>query len=124
MNFSVEEQSTVKKKITIEVPQEDVTRELDKAFKELKKNAKVKGFRPGKAPRSVLERLYGKDVKADVSSRLIQDSFIEVLKESEMNVVGMPEIDPPELKADEGYTFVATVEVNPELEDSILMGFN
>ena len=116
MNFSVEDQSTVKKKLTIEVPQEDVKRELDKAFNELKKNAKVKGFRPGKAPRSVLERLYGKDVKADVSSRLIQDSFIEVLKESEMNVVGMPEIDPPELKADEAYSFVATVEVNPELE--------
>jgi len=116
MNFSVEDQSTVKKKLTIEVPQEDVTRELDNAYKELKKNAKVKGFRPGKTPRSVLERLYGKDVRADVSSRLIQDSFIEVLKESEMNVVGMPEIDPPELKAGEGYTFVATVEVNPELE--------
>jgi trigger factor len=123
MNFSVEDQSAVKKKLTIEVPQEDVTRELDKAYKELKKNAKVKGFRPGKTPRSVLERLYGKDVRADVSSRLIQDSFIEVLKESEMNVVGMPDIDPPELKAGEAFTFVATVEVNPELEDYTIDGF-
>jgi trigger factor len=123
MNFSVEDQSAVKKKLTIEVPQEDVTRELDKAYKELKKNAKVKGFRPGKTPRSVLERLYGKDVRADVSSRLIQDSFIEVLKESEMNVVGMPDIDPPELKAGEAFTFVATVEVNPELENYTIDGF-
>jgi trigger factor len=123
MNFSVEDQSAVKKKLTIEVPQEDVTRELDNAYKELKKNAKVKGFRPGKTPRSVLERLYGKDVRADVSSRLIQDSFIEVLKESEMNVVGMPDIDPPELKAGEAFTFFATVEVNPELEDFNIDGF-
>ncbi|MEE4601514.1 MAG: trigger factor, partial [Desulfobacteraceae bacterium] len=123
MNFSVEDQSAVKKKVTIEVPQEDVTRELDNAYKELKKNAKVKGFRPGKTPRSVLERLYGKDVRADVSSRLIQDSFIEVLKESEMNVVGMPDIDPPELKAGEAFTFVATVEVNPELENYKIDGF-
>ena len=123
MNFSVEDQSAVKKKLTIEVPQEDVTRELDNAYKELKKNAKVKGFRPGKTPRSVLERLYGKDVRADVSSRLIQDSFIEVLKESEMNVVGMPDIDPPELKAGEAFTFVATVEVNPELENYKIDGF-
>lgn len=123
MNFSVEDQSAVKKKLTIEVPLEDVTRELDNAYKELKKNAKVKGFRPGKTPRSVLERLYGKDVRADVSSRLIQDSFIEVLKESEMNVVGMPDIDPPELKAGEAFTFVATVEVNPELEDYKIDGF-
>ena len=123
MNFSVEDQSAVKKKLTIEVPLEDVSRELDKAYKELKKNAKVKGFRPGKTPRSVLERLYGKDVRADVSSRLIQDSFIEVLKESEMNVVGMPDIDPPELKAGEAFTFVATVEVNPELENYKIDGF-
>jgi trigger factor len=116
MNFSVEDQSTVKKKLTIEVPKEDVVRELDNAYKELKRNAKVKGFRPGKAPRSVLERMFGKDVRADVSSRLIQDAFIEVLKESEMNVVGTPHIDPPDLKPDDAYTFVATVEVHPELE--------
>jgi trigger factor len=124
MNFSVEDQSTVKKKVTIEVPPEDVTRELDNAYKELKRNAKVKGFRPGKTPRSVLERLYGKDVRADVSSRLIQEAFIEMLKESELNVVGAPEIDPPELKAGEGYTFTATVEVNPELEPFTIDGFN
>jgi len=124
MNFSVEEQSAVKKKVTIEVPPEDVTRELDNAYRELKRNAKVKGFRPGKTPRSVLERLYGKDVRADVSSRLIQEAFIEMLKESEINLVGTPEIDPPELKAGEGYTFTATVEVTPELEPFTIEGFN
>ncbi len=123
MNFSVEDQSPVKKKLTIEVPKEDVVRELDSAYKDLKKNAKVKGFRPGKTPRSVLERMFGKDVRADVSGRLIQESFIEVLQESKMNVVGTPEIDPPELKADEAYSFVATVEVQPELEPFNLDGF-
>jgi trigger factor len=123
MNFSVEDQSAVKKKLTIEVPKEDVVRELDNAYKELKRSAKVKGFRPGKTPRSVLERLYGKDVRADVASRLIQESFVEALKESEMNVVGTPEIDPPDLKADEGYTFTATVEVNPDLAPFNLDGF-
>ena len=123
MNFSVEDQSAVKKKLTIEVAKEDVTRELNNAFKELKKNAKVKGFRPGKTPRSVLERMYGKDVRADVASRLMQDAFIEVLKESEMNLVGAPEIDPPDLKADEAYTFTATVEVQPELASFNIEGF-
>jgi trigger factor len=123
MNFSVEDQSSVKKKLTIEVSKEDVAQELNDAFRELKKNAKVKGFRPGKAPRSVLERLYGKDVRADVTSRLLQNSFFEVLKESELNIVGTPEIDPPELKADEPYTFIATVEVQPELAPYTIEGF-
>jgi len=123
MNFSVEDQSAVKKKLTIEVPQEDVARELDNAYKDLKKNAKVKGFRPGKTPRSVLERMYGKDVRADVASRLMQEAFIEVLQESKMNVVGTPEIDPPELQADQAYTFEATIEVQPELEPFTIDGF-
>ncbi len=123
MNFKVEDQSAVKKKLSIEIPQGDVSRELDNAYKELKKNAKVKGFRPGKTPRNVLERLYGKDVRADVSSRLIQESFLEALKSSELNVVGMPAIDPPELKADAPYVFDAVVEVRPELEKLDIEGF-
>ncbi len=124
MNFKVEEQSAVKKKLIIEIPQEDVTKELDSAYKELKKNAKVKGFRPGKTPRNVLERLYGKEVRADVSSRLIQESFLQVLKESELNVVSMPHIDPPALEADAPYAFTAEVEVRPELQTLTIDGFS
>ncbi len=123
MNFKVEELSAVRKKLSIEIPQADVGRELDNAYRELKKNAKVKGFRPGKTPRNVLERLYGKDVRADVSSRLIQESFIKVLQDSELNVVGMPEIDPPELKADAPYAFDAVIEVKPELQKLDIEGF-
>ena len=124
MNFKVEEQSAVKKKLIIEIPQEDVTKELDSAYKELKKNAKVKGFRPGKTPRNVLERLYGKEVRADVSSRLIQESFLQALKESELNVVSMPNIDPPALEVDAPYAFTAEVEVRPELQPLTIDGFN
>ena len=123
MNFKVEAQSAVKKKLSIEIPQADVAKELDSAYRELKKNAKVKGFRPGKTPRNVLERLYGKEVRADVSSRLIQEAFMEVLKDAELNVVGMPAIDPPELAADAPYAFDAVVEVKPELENLRIEGF-
>ena len=123
MNFKVEAQSAVKKKLSIEIPQADVAKELDGAYRELKKNAKVKGFRPGKTPRNVLERLYGKEVRADVSSRLIQEAFMEVLKDAELNVVGMPAIDPPELAADAPYAFDAVVEVKPELENLEIEGF-
>jgi len=116
MDFKIEDQSAVKKQLKVEIPQEAVTRELDKAFKELGKNAKVKGFRPGKTPRNVLERLYGKDVRHDVASQLIQDSLLEVLQSSKLEPVGSPVIDPPELKAGEGYAYTATIEVRPTLE--------
>jgi trigger factor len=117
MQVTVEDVSSVKKILHIEVPEKIVIRELDNAYKNLKKTAKIKGFRPGKAPRSVLERLYKKDVHGDVSSKLLQDSFVEALKETELNIVGNPKIDPPQLDATGPYKYDATVEVKPEIDD-------
>ncbi len=117
MQVTVEDVSSVKKILHIEVPEKIVIRELDNAYKNLKKNAKVKGFRPGKAPRSVLERLYKKDVHGDVSSKLLQDSFVEALKETELNIIGNPKIEPPQLEEKGPYKYDATVEVKPEIDD-------
>ena len=118
MKVNVEDQSGVKKVLHIEVPAEEVTvRNWTGAYSQLKKNAKIKGFRPGKAPRSVLERLYGKDVKADVSGQLIQKGWIEALKETELKVLGSPKVDPPELVPGSDYAFDAEVEVEPVIDD-------
>jgi trigger factor len=117
MQVTVEDVSSVKKILHIEVPEDDVIRELDNAYNQLKKTAKVKGFRPGKAPRSVLVRLFKKDVHGDVSSKLLQDSFVAALKETELNVIGTPAIDPPPLEEKGPYKYDATVEVKPEIDD-------
>jgi len=117
MKVTIEDQSSVKKVLHIEVPREKVVSELNKAYGELKKTAKIKGFRPGKTPRAVLERMYRKDVHADVSSKLIQEAFIEAIKETDLNIVGPPEVDPPELKDQDAYAFDAKVEVRPEIAD-------
>jgi trigger factor len=117
MQVTVEDLSSVKKMLHIEIPQDEVVRELDTAYQQLKMKAKIKGFRPGKAPRSVLERLFKKDVHADVSSRLIRESFLDAIKKTDLKIVGNPQVDPPELNEKEPYTFDATVEVNPEIED-------
>jgi len=117
MQVTVEDVNSVKKILHIEVPQDEVTRELDDAYKSLKKNAKVKGFRPGKTPRSVLERLYKKDVQADVSSKLIQSSFMDAVKETDLQVVGPPQIEPPDLDAKTPYKYQATIEITPALGD-------
>ncbi len=116
MQVTVEDLSTVKKVLHIEIPEKVVVGELDKAYKDLKKNAKVKGFRPGKTPRTVLERLYKKDVNADVSSKLIQESLIDAIKEAELNIVGRPEIKPPIVDGKGPYKYDATVEIEPEIE--------
>jgi len=117
MPFKVEDISSVKKTLHIEIPQEEVVQELDKAYNQLKKSAKIKGFRPGKVPRAVLERMFKKDVHADVSSRLIQNSFFDAIKQTELKIVGNPELDPPELAADSAYKYEATVEISPDIDD-------
>ena len=124
MKVNVEDVSSVKKTLHIEVPEKEVVQELDNAYLQLKKNAKVKGFRPGKAPRSVLERIYGKDVRADVLSRLIQSSFADAIKETELKIIGSPNLDPPELESKGDYAYDATVEVRPELEDINVKGLS
>ena len=123
MKVTVEDRSSVKKVMHIEVPHEDVVRELDSAYAQLKKTAKLKGFRPGKTPRSVLERVYGKEVKADVCGKLIQSAFMDALKETELKIVGSPQVDPPELDGAKPYIFDAQVEINPELADIEFKGF-
>jgi trigger factor len=117
MKVTKEDLSSVKKVLHIEIPGDEVTRELDNAYKEVKRTAKVNGFRQGKAPRSILERQFGPDVQADVSSRLIQTSFLEAMKETELNIIAKPTIDPPTPVSGQPFKYDATVEIRPEIAD-------
>jgi trigger factor len=117
MQVTVEDVSSVKKTLHIEIPETDVVSELDRAYDELRKKAKIKGFRPGKVPRSVVVRLFKKDVHADVTSKLIQSSFMDALKETDLKIVGTPNVDPPELQATGPYKYDAKVEISPEIAD-------
>jgi len=116
MQITVEDVSSVKKTLHIEIPNETVVSELDAAYNQLKKTAKVKGFRPGKAPRSVLERMYKKDINGDVVSKLLQTALTEAIREKELNIVGQPElVEAPELDPAASFKFTASVELRPEI---------
>ncbi len=117
MQLTVEDVSSVKKVLQVEISEQDVTKEIDNAYKELKKGAKLKGFRPGKAPRNVLEKYYSKDVQANVLSTLIQDSIVEAVQESGLQIIGEPKLDLPDFKENEPLIYKATVEIAPEIGD-------
>ncbi len=117
MQVTIEDVSTVKKILHVEIPNDRVITEIDKAYENLKKTAKLKGFRPGKTPRSVLERFFKKDVHSDVSNKLLQDSFIDVVREKELKIVGDPKIEPPALDEKGPYKYDATIEIKPEIAD-------
>ena len=124
MQVTVEDKSNVTKVLHFEVPHADVARELDQAYNELKKSADIKGFRKGKVPRKVLENKFSKDVHADIAPRLSQESFSKALEDYDLNVVGSPRIDPPELNPETSYKFDITVDVKPEISQVEYEGFD
>lgn len=117
MQVNIEDLSSVKKIMHIEVPQDDVARKLNEAYNDLKKTAKIKGFRQGKTPRSVLERHYKKEVNEDITQKLIQESLTEAIQETGIKPVGMPVLDTPELDEKVAYKYTATIEIAPDIED-------
>ncbi len=114
----------MKKVLSFEIPKETIAKELDNAYRELKKTADIKGFRKGKIPRKVLENRFSGDVHSNITSRLIQDSFVDAVTEHKLHVVGSPEMDPPELDPQSDYAFEVTVEVKPEIEAVEFDGIN
>jgi trigger factor len=117
MKVDIEDVSTVKKIVHVEIPEEEVALELNKAYKTLKNNVKLKGFRPGKAPLSLLEKRFGKEVETDVSGQLIQTSYPEALDKAELRPLGEPVLDRADLKKGQPYKYSATVEVRPPVAD-------
>jgi trigger factor len=124
MQITVKDESPIKKTLHIEIPAETVKKELDGAYQELKKTANIKGFRPGKAPLTVLKRIYKDKVHADVALQLIQNSLSDAVMEHKLTVVGEPVINSSELKEEEPFSYDATVEIKPELPDIDYKGLN
>ncbi len=105
--------------LTVEVEADRVKKAFDKAAKELAKQVQIKGFRPGKAPRRLIEQRFGAGAIAqEALEPSINEYYIEALEESELAPVAFPEIDPESIKFSEedGCSFVATISVRPEFE--------
>lgn len=116
MKVQIEEISGVKRKVQVELPAEMVSEKLEQAYKDVGKSAHLKGFRPGKAPRALLERYFGQHIKEQVSSELIEDSFGKIISEHELRAVGRPAVEEVDLKPGQDMRFTVTVEVIPSID--------
>ncbi len=123
LKVEIENLSEVKRKLKIEVPSTEVTQEVDRAYRELGKRAKVKGFRPGKVPRSVLEMYYRKQIEQEVSDTLVRRSLGEALKDKGLEPINLswPEPVPP-VVAGEDYRYSVELEVSPEFTAEDYLG--
>jgi trigger factor len=123
-SVTLEELSPVRKRLRVEIPAVAVQAELDRAFQALGRQAKLRGFRPGKAPRAVLERTFGAEVRREVLGRLVEQSFHEAIERHGLAVVGTPEIDPEDIAPGDAFRYSATVDVRPAIALGDLGGLN
>src|SRR5216683_2976724 len=118
MNVNIEEPSHLRRKLTIEVEPDEIKRELDKAFNELKRGVVLKGFRPGHAPRNLLERFFGEQVRTEVMQKLVKEYTDKALEEHSLKPVVAPEIvtEETDLAKELALKFSATFDLRPTIE--------
>lgn len=113
---SVESTQGLERRMKVEVPAERVEGEIDKRLKDMGRKARIKGFRPGKAPMKVIRQQYGAQVREDVVSELLRSSWIEAIMERQLRPVGNPRIESHNAVQGEGLSFTAVFEVFPEID--------
>jgi trigger factor len=113
--ITLEDLTPVRKRLRVEIPAEAVSAELDRAFGEVGRHARLRGFRPGKAPRAVVEKMFGDQVRREVLGRLVEESFHHAVSEHKLDVVGTPDIDADTLDMAQGITYSAVIDVRPTI---------
>lgn len=103
-------------KLTIEVDADTVEKSIEKVYQKQKKNITVQGFRKGKAPRYIIEKLYGAGIfLEDAANDMIPQAYEDAVKESELEIVSQPKIEVTQLEKGKSFIFTAEVAVRPEV---------
>ena len=116
MSVQVEKLEKNMAKLTIEVSSEEFENAIAKAYKKNKNKISMPGFRKGKAPRAMIEKMYGKGIfYEDAANSIIPDAYADAAKESELEIVAQPEIDVTQIESGKPFIFTATVALKPEV---------
>lgn len=116
MSATVENISNTKKRLTIEIPVEIIEKEFRASLDNVRQRARIPGFRPGKAPESMIEKKFGNDIKADIIDRLVPEYYSKALKDAELVPVTLPKFESNlDIKKHEPLAFSLTVEVRPDV---------
>jgi trigger factor len=115
MQVSVENIGKLERRMQVQVPAQRVTQEIASRLKELSRTARLKGFRPGKAPLTVIRQQFGQQVHREVIGELLQTSFSEAVTQNQLSPAGNPRIEPQSVAEGQDLTYVATFEVLPEV---------
>lgn len=109
-------ESPVRHRLEVQLGAARVRKAFDRAYRDLGRRVRVKGFRPGKVPRSVLERLYGASVAEEIEQVLVRETLGDAIEQAGLEPVATPSIDASPPSPDADYAYVAHVETKPPIE--------
>jgi trigger factor len=115
MQVNVQRLSPVLVEFDVQIGVAKVTTELEKAYSQVARTARVRGFRPGKAPRKVLTHLYGARIAADVAQKLVDETFPQAVTDQKLQPVTSPAVEAQGVEENKPFSYKARVEVLPEI---------
>lgn len=124
MQVSVESTSTLERKMTVQVPAEEVSAEVESRLKKFSKTVRLDGFRKGKVPVAIVRKRFGGQVHREVLGDLIESSYRDALMDQKLNPAGQPSIEPASMEQGKDLEYVATFEVFPEVSIKQLDGLS
>jgi trigger factor len=122
MKVQIENTGPFGKKIFFEIPSDVVSQQVETTYRALNRNVKLKGFRPGKVPRSILERHYKNQVENEVISKLIEDSYEKAVAEHQLYPVSPPTLIDRTFEMGKDFTYTLSIEVKPEISVEEYLG--
>jgi len=123
MKVEITDVNSTRKEMKVVVPKEEVISVTDEIYKDVSQKVLIKGFRKGKAPRNVVKMYYSDYIQGELSKKLVNDKFEQAVKDNELFVISMPEIDNDPPKENEDFTFTARFDIKPEIEPQNYTGF-
>lgn len=116
MNVSVEQTSTLGRKLTVSIPSAELEPKVEERLREVSRTVRLPGFRPGKVPASLVKSRFGASVRAEVFEKELQPSYTAALEQENLRPAGTPEIVPVSMEAGKDFEYTAEFEVYPEFE--------
>lgn len=122
MQVSVEAGEGLERRMTVELPADQVDAAVTQRLKKIGRTARIDGFRPGKVPLNILRKYYGGQVLQEVYGQLVETSYSQAIEQEKLKPAGMPKIEPKVGEDETIFSYVATLEVMPEIEQVNLGG--
>ncbi len=119
MKAEIKQVEDLVRELSVEVPADTVSAKMEEMFRDVRREASLKGFRKGKAPMDMIRKIYRDQVKFDAAEEIIKSTYPDVVRENTLKVASHPQVTDLKFEDDGRFTYTATVEVFPEIDKVI-----